>query len=151
MHCTVIIQDTRHPPSFIMCTLQQQQLHSLLLPVQKEGTLSPYKSSLVKTVRQPEVVTLTEADVQRMKSEARVMTAEERNTLRHAIEERKEHERAAAKARKEKMLSLQAEAKQQVRKFVNVTVKQSHMGTHALSRHTALRQTVCAGKIRECR
>jgi hypothetical protein len=88
---------------------------ALLKPLQKEGTLSPYKSSLVKTVRQPEVVTLTEADVQRMKSEAHVMTAEERNSLRHAIEERKEHERAAAKARKEKMLRLQAEAKQQVR------------------------------------
>lgn len=81
---------------------------------QKEGTLSPYKSSLIKTVRHPEVVTLTESDVQRMKSGAHVMTAEERNTLRHAIEERKEHERAAAKARKEKMLRLQAEAKQQV-------------------------------------
>lgn len=76
--------------------------------------MSPYKSSLIKKVQQPEVVTLTESDVQRMKSEAAVLTAEERNSLRHAIEERKERERAAAKARKEKMLRLQAEAKQQV-------------------------------------
>lgn len=76
--------------------------------------MSPNKSSLIKKVRQPEVVTLTESDVQRMKSEPVVLTAEERNSLRHAIEERKEHERAAAKARKEKMLRLQAEAKQQV-------------------------------------
>lgn len=82
--------------------------------VQKEGTLSPYKSSLVKAQRHPEVVTLTEADVHRMKSDAHIMTAEERSSLRHEIEERKEHERAAAKARKEKMLRLEAEAKQQV-------------------------------------
>jgi hypothetical protein len=43
------------------------------------------------------------------------MTAEERSSLRQALEQRKEHERAAAKARKEKMLRLEAEAKQQVR------------------------------------
>lgn len=77
--------------------------------------MSPYKSSLVKKQRQPEVVTLTEADVQRMKTDARILTAEERTNLRHALEERKEHERAAAKARKEKMLRLEADAKQQVR------------------------------------
>lgn len=82
---------------------------------QKEGTASsPYKSSLVKKQRQLEVVTLSEADVQRMKSDAHIMTAEERSTLRHEIEQRKEHERAAAKARKEKMLRLEAEAKKQV-------------------------------------
>ena len=49
-----------------------------------------------------------------MKSDAHIMTAEQRSSLRHALEERKEHERAAAKARKEKMLRLEAEAKQQV-------------------------------------
>jgi hypothetical protein len=83
--------------------------------LQKEATVSPYKSSLVKKERQLEVVALTEADVQRMKSDAHIMTAEERSTLRHEIEERKEHERAAAKARKEKMMHLAAEAKKQVR------------------------------------
>jgi hypothetical protein len=82
--------------------------------LQKEGTFSPYKSSLIKTQRQPEVVTLTEADVKRMMAESHVMTAQERSDLRHEIEERKELERAAAKARKEKMLRLEAEAKQQV-------------------------------------
>jgi len=82
---------------------------------QGDGTLSPYKSSLVKKQRQPEVVTLTEADVQRMKTDSHILTAEERTSLRHALEERKEHERAAAKARKEKMLRLAAEAKQLVR------------------------------------
>jgi hypothetical protein len=82
--------------------------------LQKEATVSPYKSSLVKKERQLEVVALTETDVQRMKSDAHIMTAEERSTLRHEIEERKEHERAAAKARKEKMMRLAAEAKKQV-------------------------------------
>lgn len=82
--------------------------------LQKDGTFSPYKSSLIKTQRQPEMATLTEADVQRMKADAHVMTAQERSNLRHEIEERKELERAAAKARKEKMLRLEAEAKQQV-------------------------------------
>jgi hypothetical protein len=86
----------------------------MVLLLQKEGTLSPYKSSLIKTQRQPEIVTLTEADVQRMKADAHVMTAQEHSNLRHEIEERKELERAAAKARKEKMLRLEAEAKQQV-------------------------------------
>lgn len=85
----------------------------LLIP-QKDGSLGPYKSTLVRMQRKPEVVTLSEADVQRMKADAHVLTAEERTSLRHALEEQKEHERAAAKARKEKMLRLEAEAKQQV-------------------------------------
>jgi hypothetical protein len=76
--------------------------------------MAPFKSSLVKTQRQPEVVVLSESDVQRMKSGAQVLTAEQRSVLRHDAEVHKEHERAAAKARKEKMLRLAAEAQQQV-------------------------------------
>ena len=85
---------------------------------QADVSLGPYKSSLVKTQRQPEIVALTEADVQRMKADAQILTAEQRSSLRHAAEERKEHERAAAKARKEKMLRLAADAQQQVGQVV---------------------------------
>lgn len=100
--------------------------------LQKEATASPYKSSLVKKQRQLEVVALTEADVQRMKSDAHVMTAEERSTLRHALEERKEHERAAAKARKEKMMRLEAEAKKQVGTLYIMTAVQGPQHTFSM-------------------
>lgn len=74
-----------------------------------------YRSALVKAERKPEVVTLTEADLQRMLADAPIMTAEQVSSMRHAAEERKEAERAAAKARKEKMLRLEEEARKQVR------------------------------------
>jgi hypothetical protein len=74
-----------------------------------------YRSTLVKVERKPEVVTLTEGDLQRMLADAPIMTAEQVSSMRHAAEERKEAERAAAKARKEKMLRLQEEARKQVR------------------------------------
>lgn len=50
-----------------------------------------------------------------MLAEAPTMTAEQVISLRHAAEERKEQERAAAKARKEKMMRLEEEARKQVR------------------------------------
>jgi hypothetical protein len=74
-----------------------------------------YRSTLVKAERKPEVVTLTEGDLQRMLADAPIMTAEQASSMRHAAEERKEAERAAAKARKEKMLRLEEEARKQVR------------------------------------
>jgi hypothetical protein len=95
----------------------QMQLLSL---VQSPGataaaTKSPYRSALIKAERKPEVVTLTESDLQRMLADAPIMTAEQVSSMRHAAEERKEAERAAAKARKEKMMRLEEEARKQVR------------------------------------
>ncbi|WIA11863.1 hypothetical protein OEZ85_011949 [Tetradesmus obliquus] len=78
-----------------------------------KATKSMYRSALVKAERKPEVVTLTEADLQRMLADAPIMTAEQVSSMRHAAEERKEAERAAAKARKEKMLRLEEEARKQ--------------------------------------
>lgn len=73
-----------------------------------------YRSALVKVEHKPEVVTLQHSDLQRMLSDAPIMTAEQRSSVKHAAEERKEQERAAAKARKEKMLQLEEVAKKQV-------------------------------------
>jgi hypothetical protein len=103
---------------------QQRALHLQLLSLlQSPGatataTKSTYRSALVKAERKPEVVTLTEADLQRMLADAPIMTAEQVSSMRHAAEERKEAERAAAKARKEKMLRLEEEARKQVRSSV---------------------------------
>lgn len=73
-----------------------------------------YRSALVKAEPKPEVVTLNEGDLHRMLSDAPIMTAEQISSMKHAAEERKEQERAAARARKEKMLRLEEEARQQV-------------------------------------
>lgn len=60
------------------------------------------------------MVILNEDDLHRMLSNAPIMTAEQISSMKHAAEERKEVERASAKARKEKMLRLEEEARKQV-------------------------------------
>lgn len=59
----------------------------------------------------PYVVTLHPQDIQRMRSEAPIMTAEELVTVRHEAQQRREEGLAASKARKERMLALEEEAK----------------------------------------
>lgn len=73
-----------------------------------------YRSPLVKRERMPEVVQLPESTVQRMRGDAPVTTLEQVAAMRVEVEARKEHERAAARVRKEKMLRLEAEARTQV-------------------------------------
>lgn len=60
------------------------------------------------------MITVKASDVTRMAGDAPIMSPEQIAALRHEAEQRREEERAASKARKEKMLKLEEEARKQV-------------------------------------
>ncbi|KAI8464416.1 MAG: tumor suppressor, Mitostatin-domain-containing protein [Monoraphidium minutum] len=61
--------------------------------------------------RAPQVVSLRQEDVARMRAEAPIMSAEELAALRREVAARREEGMAAAKARKERMMALEEEAR----------------------------------------
>eukprot|EP00775_Hariotina_reticulata_P006096 gene6096-6333_t len=85
---------------------------SISSPANSRGKF--YEPALVNhTQKQQEAVKLHEADLQRMLTTANVTTAQQVQTFKQAAEERMDLDRAAAKARKERMLRLKYETELQ--------------------------------------
>lgn len=85
--------------------------------------------------RAPEVVTLSQSALNRMKGASPILTAGQVAELKKAAEAARDKDRAVSKARKERMLAMEAERKKQV--SVTAFSPQSHIVLRDMRHHVA--------------
>lgn len=79
----------------------------------KQSKFETFQQSAATATAVPEVITLKRSDLERMLKPSVIMTAEEVAAAKREVEAKREQERAVSKARKEKMIKLEEEAKKQ--------------------------------------
>jgi len=81
----------------------------------KRAEIEKIKEQVLQgTVANPDVIIIPQSDLQRMRNEALIMTKEEQMQQKLILDEQKEKQQAAAKAKKDRMMQLEAEKKKYV-------------------------------------